>query len=263
MFHSENLQFCFSQGYLQRMDGIFEYLEKHTCWSHLNIKKKKRNLCLCFLGDTYETMNDEWYIIMYGATVNRASVVAQLVKNPPAMQEIWVWSLGWEDPLKKRKATHLSILNSMDRRVHRVTKSWTQLSDFHFIHSQQAHENMLNITNHRENASHNCDMTSNLSEWLSLETQKITSVAEDVEKRESLRTVSGNVNTAATTENDVELPQKTVNRITYDSAIPLLGIYREETKRLIQKHICSPMFMAASFTIVKIWKQPKCPLTDW
>ena len=102
MFHLENLQFCFRQGYLQRMDGIFEYLEKHTCWSHLNIKKKKkRNLCLCFLGDTYETMNDEWYIIMYGATVNRASVVAQLVKNPPAMQEIWVWSLGWEDTLEK------------------------------------------------------------------------------------------------------------------------------------------------------------------
>ena len=40
----------------------------------------------------------------------RASLVAQLVKNPPAMQETWVWSLGWEDPLKKGKATHSSIL---------------------------------------------------------------------------------------------------------------------------------------------------------
>ena len=39
-----------------------------------------------------------------------ASLVAQLVKNPPAMQETWVWSLGWEDPLKKGKATHSSIL---------------------------------------------------------------------------------------------------------------------------------------------------------
>ena len=37
-------------------------------------------------------------------------VVAQLVKNPPAMQETWVRSLGWDDPLKKRKATHSSIL---------------------------------------------------------------------------------------------------------------------------------------------------------
>ena len=40
----------------------------------------------------------------------RVSLVAQLVKNPPAMQETWVWSLGWEDPLEKGKATHSSIL---------------------------------------------------------------------------------------------------------------------------------------------------------
>ena len=38
------------------------------------------------------------------------SLVAQLVKNPPALQETWVQSLGWEDPLEKRKATHSSIL---------------------------------------------------------------------------------------------------------------------------------------------------------
>ena len=38
------------------------------------------------------------------------SLVAQLVKNPPAMQETWVQSLGWEDPLEKRKATYFSIL---------------------------------------------------------------------------------------------------------------------------------------------------------
>ena len=39
-----------------------------------------------------------------------ASLVAQLVKNPPAMRETWVQSLGWEDPLEKGKATHSSIL---------------------------------------------------------------------------------------------------------------------------------------------------------
>ena len=39
-----------------------------------------------------------------------ASLVTQLVNNPPAMWETWVWSLGWEDPLKKGKATHSSIL---------------------------------------------------------------------------------------------------------------------------------------------------------
>ena len=40
----------------------------------------------------------------------RASLVAQLVKNPPAMQKTWVQSLGWEDALEKGKATHSSIL---------------------------------------------------------------------------------------------------------------------------------------------------------
>ena len=47
----------------------------------------------------------------------RASLVAQLVKNLPAMQETWVQSLGWEDLLKKEMATHSSMLawkNPMD-----------------------------------------------------------------------------------------------------------------------------------------------------
>ena len=39
-----------------------------------------------------------------------ASLMAQLVKNPPAIQQTWVQSLGWEDPLEKGTATHSSIL---------------------------------------------------------------------------------------------------------------------------------------------------------
>ena len=39
-----------------------------------------------------------------------ASLASQLVKNPPTMRETWVLSLGWEDPLKKGKATHSNIL---------------------------------------------------------------------------------------------------------------------------------------------------------
>ena len=42
--------------------------------------------------------------------VKRASLAAQLVKNLPAMQETWVWSLGWEDSLEKGKVTHSSIV---------------------------------------------------------------------------------------------------------------------------------------------------------
>ena len=46
------------------------------------------------------------YLLQY----SWASLVVELVKNLPAMQETWVQSLGWEDPLEKGKATHSSIL---------------------------------------------------------------------------------------------------------------------------------------------------------
>ena len=45
-----------------------------------------------------------------GSPALQASLVAQLVKNPPAVRETWVQSLGWEDPLEKGKATHSSIM---------------------------------------------------------------------------------------------------------------------------------------------------------
>ena len=51
---------------------------------------------------------------------------------------------------------------------------------------------------------------------------------------------------------EIELP--------YDPAIPLLGIRTEETR--IERDMCTPMFIAALFTIAKTWKQPRCPLAD-
>jgi len=48
--------------------------------------------------------------IGYPLQYSWASLVTQLVKNLPAMWEIWVRSLGWEDPLEKGKVTHSSIL---------------------------------------------------------------------------------------------------------------------------------------------------------
>ena len=68
--------------------------------------------------------------------VRRASLVAQLVKNPPAMQETWVLSLDWENPLDEGKGYPLqypSLENSMDCLVHRVAKSRIRLSDFHSL----------------------------------------------------------------------------------------------------------------------------------
>ena len=75
--------------------------------------------------------------ILLVPTISWASLVARTVKNQPAMQETWIQSLGWEDPLEEGMATHSSILAwriPMDRgawwaTVHGVAKSQTQLSD--------------------------------------------------------------------------------------------------------------------------------------
>ena len=49
-------------------------------------------------------------------------------------------------------------------------------------------------------------------------------------------------------------------KLPYDPTILLLGIYPEET--IIEKDTCTPMLIAALFTIARTWKQPRCPLTD-
>ena len=63
-----------------------------------------------------------------------ASLVAQMVKNLPTMQETWVRSLGRENPQEKGKATHSSILAWRIPWTEKlgVAKSWTRLSNFHF-----------------------------------------------------------------------------------------------------------------------------------
>ena len=68
--------------------------------------------------------------IGYPLQYSWASLVAQLVKNPPAMQETCVRSLDCKDAFEKGKATH--SISGEFQTVHRVAKSQTQLSDFHF-----------------------------------------------------------------------------------------------------------------------------------
>ena len=65
----------------------------------------------------------------------RASLLTHLVKNPPAVRETWVWSLGWQDPLEKGTATHSSILTW---RIPGLYSPWggkeSDMTDFHFEH---------------------------------------------------------------------------------------------------------------------------------
>ena len=93
-----------------------------------------------------------------GSLDSLASLVAQLVKNPPAMQETPVQFLDREDPLEEDMATHSSILAwrvPVDRgaswaTVHGVTKSQTWLS--HLAHT---HSHMLKIFYNRESFKKN------------------------------------------------------------------------------------------------------------
>ena len=87
------------------------------------------------IKETMERTKQEYFL--------RASLMAQLVKNPPAMQETWIRSLGWQDPLEKGMATHFSILvwripmnrGAWQAIVHGVAKSPTRLSDWTELNS--------------------------------------------------------------------------------------------------------------------------------
>uniref|UniRef100_A0A8D1LE59 Uncharacterized protein n=1 Tax=Sus scrofa TaxID=9823 RepID=A0A8D1LE59_PIG len=128
--------------------------------------------------------------------------------------------------------------------------------------------NMLNIANRQRNAEKNAMRYNLILVRMSMikkkkQQQQIANVGEDVEKMESLYTISGNVNWCSHfgkqygdfSKKQVELP--------YDPTNSCLAIYpKNKTKPLNQRDICIPLFIAKFFTVAKIWKQPKCPSTD-
>ena len=76
-----------------------QVLKIHPCWIH-----PLKNVFL------FNWIIIHWCVYAYQLINRWTSLIAQLVKNPPAVWETWVWSLGWEDPLENGKATHSSIL---------------------------------------------------------------------------------------------------------------------------------------------------------
>ena len=111
------------QGYKEGQGTVSAFLEHMTYWGNY------RNLC----GGSGRSPGEG---IGYPLQYSWASLVAQTVKNPPALWETWVRPLGWEDPLEDGVATHSGILArriSMDRgawwaTVYRVTQIQTRLS---------------------------------------------------------------------------------------------------------------------------------------
>ena len=82
-----------------------------------------------------------------------------------------------------------------------------------------------------------------------------------MEKRESSYTVGGNVNWCSHYgKTEWRFLKKLKTALPYDPAIPLLGIHTEETRS--ERDTCTPMFIAALFTIAKTWNQPNCLSTD-
>ena len=67
---------------------------------------------------------------------------------------------------------------------------------------------------------------------------------------------------AATLENSMEVLHETKNRTALQSSNWIFGIYPKDTKIKIRKGTCIPVFIAALSTIAKLWKEPKCTLTD-
>ena len=79
----------------------------------------------------------------------------------------------------------------------------------------------------------------------------------DVKEKELLCTVDGNVNWCSHNKKTVwRIFQKLKIELSYDLAIPFLGIYPKKTKTLIRKDISIPMFIVALFTIAKIFEKP-------
>ena len=81
-----------------------------------------------------------------------------------------------------------------------------------------------------------------------------------MEKRECSCIAGGNVNIQPLWKMVWRLLKKPGVKPPYDPAIPLLGVYPEETKT--EKDTCTPVFTAALFTVARTWKQPRRPLAD-
>lgn len=77
-----------------------------------------------------------------------------------------------------------------------------------------------------------------------------------MEKLETLCTAGGNVKWYGHCGNQYDIPQVLIIKLSYDLAIPILGIFQKVLKK------CTPKFLAVLFSVANMWKQPNRPSTD-
>ena len=129
------------------------------------------------------------------------------------------------------------------------------------VNGWRVYEKVFSITSPQGNTNQN-----QMSYYLTpirisvLKKQEITKVDRDMEIREPLCTVGGNVYWCSHCENSMNVPQKIKNRSAIWSINSIL--YPKEIKTEYQKDACISMFIATLLTIAKIWKQPKSQPMD-
>ena len=120
---------------------------------------------------------------------------------------------------------------------------------------------MLNIIHYQRNANKNHnEVSSHVTQNDHHQSLQTTNAGEVWRKGNPLTLLVGMQFGTAIMENSVEIPLKTGNRTAIQPSIPLLGIHPEETR--VERDACTPMFIAALFTITRTWKQSRCPSPD-
>ena len=98
------------------------------------------------------------------------------------------------------------------------------------------------------------------SEWLPSKSLQTINAGEVIEKREPSYTADWNANWYSQYGEQCGFSKKLKIELPYNPATPLLGTHTKETR--IERDTCTPMFIAALFTIARTWKQPRCPSAD-